>query len=280
MGQLRPAAGAERGGLRQQIEAKRPAVGLFYNLPGAALVEMAGWAGFDFVVLDTEHGPLGFESVHALVAAAEAAGTSAIVRVTENEPSLILRALDSGAAGIVVPQVEDADGARRAVESARFPPAGRRGFAMSTRSSRYGLLDLATYMGVSARALMVCQVETARALENLDDIAGVPGVDIVYVGPSDLAQSLGFGGRTDDPSLKRVVADTVSRLLKRGARVGLAVPDGESAARWAAQGVVFLAIGACGVLGRALRGTVAQARAAPARGAGGEEGSAGGGVSA
>lgn len=252
--------GGSRESLRDMIAAGRAAVGLFLNLPAQALVEMAGWAGFDFVVLDMEHGPLGFEAVHALAAAAAAAGVTPVVRVTENEPSLILRALDSGAAGVVVPQVDDAGAALSAVESSRFPPRGRRGFAMSTRSSRYGLLGLDAYMELARRNLVICQVETSRALANLAEIAAVPGVDVVYVGPSDLAQSLGHGGRADAPEVLRAVADAVERLKGQGARVGLAVPDGEAAARWAAAGVTFLAIGATGVIGRSLRATVGAAR--------------------
>lgn len=199
-----------------------PVLGLSIMFDAPALVEMAGALGFDWVLLDCEHGALSIDRLEPLIVAAEAAGVAAIVRPPDNREETILRVLDRGAAGLQLPHIMNADEARAAVRAAKYHPQGERGLAVGTRSSRYGLNEsVADYiLRANAETLVCVQIEHADALAHIEEIAAVPGVDVVFVGAMDLSQSLGYPGATDAPAVKAAVDDALARILATGAWCG------------------------------------------------------------
>ncbi len=204
----------DRPSLRQRLResATKPLHGFFFPLSAPALVEMIGHAGFDFVILDMEHGPAGYDMLEHLMRAATASGLETIVRVPNGEPWEILRALDAGAGGIMVPHVTSGAMAREIAASCRFPPAGRRGVATLSRAARYGIGDRKEYLtGIGDRIAVLPMIEDREALPEAAAIAAVPGVDAVFVGPNDLAASLGHLGEPGHPEVREAMRDVALR---------------------------------------------------------------------
>lgn len=227
--------------MKRKLFAGEPAVGLSLMFPSAQLVEIAGGLGFDWVLLDCEHGSLTPENVELMAMAAAAAGITAVARPVRNSPEEILRLLDRGAMGVQIPHVNTAEDARRAVEAVKYHPAGNRGLAVGTRAARYGLgVSLAAYTEEANRETLVCvQLEEVEALRNLDEILGVEGVDVLFVGPSDLSQSLGFPGRPDAPEV-RAAMDRAFAAIKAAGRIPGSAGNAEAWRRYLGQGVGYL----------------------------------------
>lgn len=244
--------------LREAMQAGRNVIGLFVSTPDPSIVEVLGYAGFDFAIMDMEHGPNDTVIVENLMRAADAAGMTPVVRVTTNHPSLILRALDSGAMGVVVPQVNDYASALLAAKSAKYAPAGIRGMALGTRATNYGAIGRDEYLKFAAEELLVMvQVETKESMENLPEILQIPLIDMIFIGPTDLSQSLGFPGLIDQPEVQDAIHRIVKTARAAGKYVGLFVRSADEAKYWAGQGVQFLAVGGDkGYLFRAARETV------------------------
>jgi 4-hydroxy-2-oxoheptanedioate aldolase len=182
-------------------------------LPRIEVVELAALAGFDAVILDQEHGPIGVEALPELVAAAQGAGLACVVRVPECRAKAIEAALDVGADAVLVPHVASADAARDAVAAARFAPDGRRGANPWVRAARYGALaDFASE--ANDRCACLALVEETDGVAAIEDILAVPGLDAVFVGPVDLSHSLGYAGQPEHPA----VVETVSGLRQRPRR--------------------------------------------------------------
>ena len=193
--------------LRQNFASDRPSFGLIINFESPWLVDAAGLIGFDFVLLDAEHGPLSPALMEGMIRAAEAADMSALVRVPANVPHEILRYLDIGAVGIQVPHLETAEETKAAADAMRYPPQGNRGLAAITRAANYGMtITPKEYMEVANREVaFLAMVETQCAVENVDAIASTPGVDALIIGPGDLSVSMGYGGdRTAPPVVKAI----------------------------------------------------------------------------
>ena len=197
----------------ERIRACEPLLGCFLTWPTAGVAELLAIAGFDFLVLDAEHGFFSIESIEAMVIAADGAGIPAIVRVPSCAAAEVGRSLDAGAAGILFPRGDGCAAVKGAIESAKFPPEGRRGLG-GVRANRYGSVPLDRFVKESnARTVMVAQIETAGALAQLPDIAALPGLDVLYVGPNDLTQALGVPGQYGD-SRYREALGTIARQAK------------------------------------------------------------------
>lgn len=184
--------GIPRRSLKQRLADGERLRGALLRLPSETLVEMAGVAGFDYVVIDCEHGPADTALLQHHLTAAAAHGIDVLVRVGSAEPALALRCLDLGAAGLVHPHVDSREDALRAVAASHYPPWGRRGFATYSRAGRFGTVTAADHVAASREILVVVMAETRRACEDADAIAGTEGVDAVLVGPADLAADCGF----------------------------------------------------------------------------------------
>ncbi|MCL6516073.1 aldolase/citrate lyase family protein [Alicyclobacillus sp.] len=215
-----------------------PPLSIFIGVPSAALVEMAAYAGFDAVVLDNEHGTFTHEQIEMLCAVAENAGVTPMVRVVSGERTEILKALDRGAHGLHVPQVNSPEEALAVVEAAKYPPLGKRGAAFSIRAARFGAIAVDRYLEEANRETCIAvHIETRRALERIDEILSVPGLDVAYIGPTDLSVSLGCAGQPDAPPVREAIDEILNAGRRHGVRVGIHVPNPHAARdrlRWGA----------------------------------------------
>jgi len=210
-------------------------------MPGSVNAEIVGRAGYDWVCVDTQHGLIGYESMLSMLQALTAAGSPTIVRVQWNEPSSIMKALDAGAEGVIVPMINTVDEARAAVGACRYAPDGYR----SMGPIRPRMLD--PQYSIEGGRDVVCAVmcETAQAMDNLEDILAVPGVDAVFVGPNDLAVSLGIRGSSyagQDPRHHAAMERIVAACQERGVIAGIMCGSPETAEHWRRAGYRMLAI--------------------------------------
>ncbi len=232
--------------LRSRVLARELMVGTFSGLDSPIAVEIIGGAGFDFLCLDAEHSPLDRRCLEELIRAADVSGTPAIVRVPGNGSEAIASALDSGAKGILVPRVNTPEEAAAAVSSFRYPPQGKRG-AGPGRSTIYGARLMQYVATANESLLLAVQVESAEAIENIESIVKVDGIDLIFVGPGDLSISLGLIGPDDQAKLIEVIEQIVSVCQKAGKAVGLFRLSPVDVLRWVAAGVTFFIIGSDGM---------------------------------
>jgi 2-keto-3-deoxy-L-rhamnonate aldolase RhmA len=210
--------------LKAKLRRGEPAAGVSVMIPSPQIVEMLGRLGFDWVLLDCEHGTISLETLELMTMAAEAAGITAIGRPRDSSQGAILEVLERGVAGVQVPHVRTADEAQAVVESTKYHPLGRRGLAARTRPAGYGLGgSLADYTRTANEETLVCiQVEDREALENLQAILEVEGVDVVFLGPSDLSQSFGHPGDTDRPAFREAIHEALEAIRRSGRAAGSA----------------------------------------------------------
>jgi 2-keto-3-deoxy-L-rhamnonate aldolase RhmA len=217
-------------------------VGTFQLLDSTMVSEMIGVAGMDFVIYDQEHGPLTAETTLKLSTAAQNRDVAPIVRVRNNEEAEIQRALDIGAAGVQVPQIETRADAEAAVEAARFDPLGSRGLSKYVRAGDY--VGSETYTDDrNEETLLVIQVEGERGVENIDEILDVDGIDVVFLGPYDLSQSLGIPGQVTDDRVEELMERVCERAADTETVVGAFADDAEIANKWIDAGVQYITLG-------------------------------------
>lgn len=221
-------------------------LGALLRMPAEPLVELAGLAGLDLVVLDTEHGPA--DGLAAHLTAARAGGARALVRVPGTGPGEIQRALDAGADGIVVPHVRSAAQARAAVAAAHHPPRGHRGFAGYTRAAAYGLVGAAEHLARSAATAVVAMIEDGDGVDGAADILAVDGVDGVLVGPADLAVALGVPGQTGHPRVAAATAVVHGAARDAGVAVVVIVGSADAARAALAGGADLVLVNVAAVL--------------------------------
>jgi 4-hydroxy-2-oxoheptanedioate aldolase len=227
--------------LQQQLAKGRPLIGTFCQIASPTLIEAAGYAGMDFVIIDNEHGPIPIDGLAEYLRTAEAAGITPLVRVGENNPALIGKALDLGAAGVVVPQIDSVDAARAAVAAAKYSPLGTRGACPCVRSAQYGgIPSTRFYAQENERTAVVLLVEGPNGMAVLDEILAVPGVDALLIGPVDLSHSLGLAGQEDHPLVKATMREMAAKARARGVAVGVFSMDYADAREWASLGAQLL----------------------------------------
>lgn len=217
-------ASTSKAAFAARIRNRQPVVGPLLRMPNETLVELTGHVGMDFVLIDTEHGPGDQIPLAAHLTSADAVGLPALVRV--GALGEVLRALDLGAAGIVVPHVSSAAQAEAAVRAARYPPRGDRGFATYSRAARHGLATAAEHLAVAeATTVLIAMIEDRAGVDAAADIAAVDGVDALFVGPADLSVALGHPGQTSHPEVTEAIAAV--RRAAEGAGIGVVgiVPD-------------------------------------------------------
>ena len=232
-----------RGELKKKLQAGETVVGPFVIIPSAALVDTLGYSGMDFCILDTEHGPLSMETVADLVIAAQGSGVAPIVRVGENDEWPILRALDIGAEGVQVPQVNVVDDARRVVRAAKYSPLGERGVSVFTRAGNYYKNDAAGHPErQNDETMTVVHIEGKAGLDNLDEIMTVDGIDVLFLGPYDISQSLGVPGDVRSKIVEDALKEAASRARAQGRVVGSYAKDVEMGKWLIDLGVQYLSI--------------------------------------
>lgn len=240
--------------LKAALVERRPVVGLFCSTPAPVVVEMIGGAGYDFVIIDTEHALVNPETVENMVRAAEVSGLTPLVRVAENAPGPILRALDAGAQGVVIPRVQSRADAERAVRASRYHPEGERSLNAG-RFARFGAVDLPEYVRrANAQVLVVAMIEDTAGMAALGDILQVPGVDLVLEGAADLSQSLGVPWATRHPTVRQALQEVQAAAQARGVPFCAIPRADEDIGFWWERGVrAFVAGDERGVAFRALQ---------------------------
>jgi 4-hydroxy-2-oxoheptanedioate aldolase len=230
---------------KRAIRAGRQQIGLWCSIPGGTVAEVLAGAGYDWIVFDTEHSPGDPASVLGQLQAAAPYPVSAVVRPTTNDAAEIKRYLDVGAQTLLIPYVQDADEARAAVEAMRYAPAGVRGVSGWTRATRFGRIpDYARR--ASDELCLIVQVETAEALDRIDAIAAVDGVDGLFIGPADLAASMGHPGNPMHPAVVGAIEAAIGRIRAAGLPAGILTLDRAFAQRCMGLGTVFTAVGTDG----------------------------------
>lgn len=200
--------------LKKRLQARELTVGSWITIGNTAVAEIMARAGYDWLTVDMEHSAITMENAQELIRVIELCGVAPLVRVGHNDPNLIKRVMDAGAHGVIVPMVNSAEEARQAVASVKYPPNGFRGVGLA-RAQKYGL-DFAGYKAWNeANSVVIVQVEHIRAVENLEAILGVDGVDGFIIGPYDLSGSLGVPGQFDHPEVVAALdrVRTVSRRM-------------------------------------------------------------------
>lgn len=215
-------------------------VGPFMKSSDPAFVEAAGYAGMDFVILDMEHGPVSLQEMQNNVRAAQLANTLPIVRVRRLSEIDIGQALDIGAAGVEIPQITCAEDARNAVRFARFYPQGERGVCRFVRAAHYSMQAQDAYFCNANRSLVIIQLEGQQAVHSLEEILEVPGLDIVFIGPYDLSQSLGLPGQVDHPRVREQMRMIVEHARCKGIAVGTFTDTPAMAEEWMRAGVRYI----------------------------------------
>ena len=236
----------------------RPLAGMFVGFPSAALVEMCGYAGFDFVIIDNEHGPASIETTENLIRAARCAGTIPVVRTEESE---LGRVLDAGASGVQVPAVNTAAQAQRVVDACKYPPLGRRSAAFTTRAGGYTFFGGASQIKrVNEGVAVIVMIETSEALHNLDSILEVAGIDAVFIGLSDLAISMGHPGDNMHPEVQSALQSIIGRCAAKGLGSGLLAGNPADYRRYSNMGAKYLPMTMASLVAGALREAVAMRR--------------------
>jgi 4-hydroxy-2-oxoheptanedioate aldolase len=239
-----------RNNFKHALAAGKAQIGLWSSLSNSYCVEVIAGAGYDWILLDTEHSPADLENVLGQLQAAAPYPTEAVVRVPWNDMVTIKRTLDIGARSLLIPYVQTEEEARNAVAYTRYPPQGVRGVAGTTRATRFGRVK-----GYAKKAheelCVLVQIETELGLKNLEAIAAVEGVDGVFIGPSDLHASLGYTGESANPKVVPIIDDALRRIRKSGKAPGILTGVETDARHWLGVGALFVAVGAdVGILAR------------------------------
>jgi 4-hydroxy-2-oxoheptanedioate aldolase len=235
---------------KHALASGKPQIGLWLSLSDHYSAEVCAGSGFDWLLIDTEHSPNELHMVLSQLQAIAPYPTTAVVRVAWNDMVIMKRVLDAGAQTLLVPYVNTAEEARSAVASTRYPPQGVRGVAGTTRATRFGRVKDYARRAHEELCLLL-QVETQQALDSLEAIARVEGVDGVFIGPADLHASLGYPGETANPAVLPKIEDAVRRIRACGKAPGILTADEKLARRYLELGALFVAVGAdVGLLAR------------------------------
>ncbi|MCB1546253.1 MAG: hypothetical protein KDJ41_00130 [Hyphomicrobiaceae bacterium] len=212
----------KRNLMKEKLARGEPALGVSLMFPSPQLVEMVGYAGFDWVLIDCEHGSIGPADIEVMAMAADAVGITPIARPRSNRAQEITAVMDRGVMGVQVPHVTSAEDARRAVAAVKFGPGSGRGLAAGTRPDRWGLggkmADFAK--AANAQSLVCVQLEDPEAIANVDEILAVEGIDVFFIGPSDLSQAMGHPGNPKAPEVAAAIATTLATITARGRTAG------------------------------------------------------------
>ncbi len=231
-----------RNAFKRALVEGRPQIGLWSSLCSNIVAEIIGGCGFDWILIDTEHSPNELPNVMSQLQAMATGTATPVVRPAWNDAVIIKRLLDIGATSLLVPFVQNAQEARAAVSATRYPPAGIRGVATSTRASRFQRIKDYLHRANDEICVLV-QVETRAGLDNIDEIAAVEGVDGVFIGPSDLAAALGHLGNPGHPDVQAAISDGLRRLKAKGKAAGILTSNEADAKRYLADGFTFVAVG-------------------------------------
>lgn len=223
---------------RGRCTSGKVAIGTFAGIPHPVAIEVTAAAGIDFLCIDWEHAQISRERIEDLIRASDVHGVPAMVRVPGHAPESIAAVLDAGAAGVLVPRVSTTEQARAAVQATRYPPMGSRGVGPG-RAAAYGYRIPDYLAAANDKLLLAIQVETAEGLANIDAIAAVDGVDVIFIGPGDLSVSIDAMGPANAAKLNAAI-ETIARAARAAGRtVGLFRPSPDDIGAWMKSGIRF-----------------------------------------
>ncbi len=240
--------------VKAKLEAGEVVLGTFFKYPEPTLAEYVAMQGWDFLVFDAEHGALEPRHVEGLCRAAELRGVTPITRVTTNQAHVLLRFLDAGSHGVHVPWVNTPDGVEEAVQSVKYWPRGRRGLAGS-RASEWGIGEpIGEYTRRANReTMLVVHIETIEAVDAVEEFVAVDGVDVLFIGPTDLSHSLGHPGETSHPDVVTAMNRVAEVVVASDKTLGLFAATDEIAREWIERGARYIATGTDAFLGRGMK---------------------------
>jgi 4-hydroxy-2-oxoheptanedioate aldolase len=227
--------------LNARLSDENPVYGAFAKTNDPFFIEILGRAGFDFVILDSEHGPNSPRDLYPLVLASRVSGLLPVVRVGQLSETDIARVLDLGVAGVQIPQLSTAAQAQQAVQWSRFAPKGSRGVCRFVRAADFSMRTRAEYFQDANEITVVGMVEGIAGIRNLDEILEVDGIDVLFIGPYDLSQSLGVIGDVENPRVMKQIEIIVAKCKARKRAVGTFVDNMEAAKRYRKLGIKYLA---------------------------------------
>ena len=206
--------------LRSRLDAGQPGIGMIVSMPSVQTTQVLAHAGFDWLFIDMEHGPIGIESVHAMVAATQGTGAAPVVRIPWNHHWLAKPVLDAGALGIIFPMIRSASEAEAAVRAVRYPPRGERGFGPFYAPLRFGV-SMSDYPDPADREILcVLLIEHRDAIEDIEAIVSIPGVDVCLIAPFDLAMSYGYRDGADHDEVREAIARAEQVILGSAVHLG------------------------------------------------------------
>ena len=226
---------------KNNLKAGKPVFGIFMKSIDPAFVEVAGHAGLDFVILDMEHGTASFSELQNLIRAALLANVVPIVRTSDSSEVSIAKPLDLGAFGVQIPQVSSSEMAKACIKAARFFPKGERGVCRFVRAANYSSLKIDEYFSKANEMLIIIQLEGKEAIKDIDNILKVDGIDVVFIGPYDLSQSLGVPGQLSHPLVIEAMNNIVKRARELNIVVGTFADTLPLAEMWRNAGVQYIA---------------------------------------
>lgn len=228
--------------LTRALAAKDKQIGLWITLCSNMVAEVTASAGYDWVLVDMEHSPNDYQNVLSQLQVYAASDTTALVRVEWNDAVAVKRILDIGAPGVLFPMIQNVEEAKSAVAATRYPPNGIRGFAGSSRATKFGRIT--DYVSqVENETTVLLQIETREALENAEEIAAVEGVHGIFFGPGDIAADIGKVGKPNDPEVWQLIKPVAQKLIAMGMPVGTLVLDAAFASELFNEGFSFVACG-------------------------------------
>ena len=249
--------------LKDRVRRGEPVFGTILPISSPEVAEVVGLSGYDFLLLDMEHGPLSVELLEGLVRACRAVGVMPLARVPEDHPKTILRALDVGCVGVMVPQVETPEQAKAAIAATKYAPAGTRSLAGATAAAGWGTVPMPDHVTTSNAATMnLLQIETRRGLEAVEAIARTPGLDLLFIGPSDLSQSLGHPGMVAHPDVQAAIRRIIGAGRAAGVPVGILALTPDDVRTYCAEGATMFLDSLPRLLLRACQGQVQKMREA------------------
>lgn len=228
--------------VKEKLARGEPTIGHWLSIPSSTVAELLTCVGMDWLLMDTEHSPIGYETMEDLLRAIKDTNVVPLARVAAAEAPLIKKVLDRGVCGVLVPLVNTAAEARNVVAACKYPPEGIRGVA-GTRVSRWGCTLAEYYREWNDNVLIAIQIETKQALENVEEIAAVPGVDVLFVGPADLSANLGTFQQFDHPRFKSAVQRILNAAKNAGIAAGYMSFGAESVLEKVDEGFRFIAAG-------------------------------------
>ncbi len=227
--------------LKNELKEGKTVYGPFCKMQDPAIVEIAAHSGFNFVIIDMEHGSYGLESVQNMIRTAEARGITPVVRVTENSETLILRVLDIGAKCIQIPQICTKQDAEKVVKATKFYPKGERGMCRYVRAAEYTNISPQDHFGgANDSILTIIHIEGMEGIENLPEILEVEGIDVIFLGPYDLSQSCGVPGQVDHAKVVNCMKNAVKLAKEKNKAVGTFTESPVKAKMWRDIGVQYI----------------------------------------